>query len=139
MKMKSLLILGFVSTGLLTLLPSFQKKPAFDLKSSITRGREVYVTYCLSCHMDQGEGIEGVYPPLAKSDYLMADKNRAVLQVLYGITGEMTVNGKVYNGQMTGVDIKDEEVSDVINYIRNSFGNKGGAVTPAQVAALRKK
>lgn len=51
----------------------------------------------------------------------------------------MKVNGKVYNGQMTGVDIKDEEVSDVINYIRNSFGNKGGAVTPAQVAALRKK
>jgi nitrite reductase (NO-forming) len=139
MKMKSLLILGFVSTGLLTLLPSFQKKPAFDLKSSITRGREVYVTYCLSCHMDQGEGIEGVYPPLAKSDYLMADKNRAILQVLYGITGEMTVNGKVYNGQMTGVDIKDEEVSDVVNYIRNSFGNKGGAVTPAQVATLRKK
>jgi mono/diheme cytochrome c family protein len=139
MKMKSLLILGFVSTGLLTLLPSFQKKPAFDLKSSITRGREVYVTYCLSCHMDQGEGIEGVYPPLAKSDYLMADKNRAILQVLYGVTGEMTVNGKVYNGQMTGVDIKDEEVSDVVNYIRNSFGNKGGAVTPAQVATLRKK
>ncbi len=137
--MKSLLILGFVSTGLLTLLPSFQKKPAFDLKSSITRGREVYVTYCLSCHMDQGEGIEGVYPPLAKSDYLMADKNRAILQVLYGVTGEMTVNGKVYNGQMTGVDIKDEEVSDVVNYIRNSFGNKGGAVTPAQVATLRKK
>lgn len=137
--MKSLFILGFVSAGLLTVLPSFQKKPAFDLKSSITRGREVYVTYCLSCHMDQGEGIEGVYPPLAKSDYLMADKNRAILQVLYGVTGEMTVNGKVYNGQMTGVDIKDEEVSDVVNYIRNSFGNKGGAVTPAQVTALRKK
>lgn len=139
MNMKSLFILGFVSAGLLTVLPSFQKKPAFDLKSSITRGREVYVTYCLSCHMDQGEGIEGVYPPLAKSDYLMADKNRAILQVLYGVTGEMTVNGKVYNGQMTGVDIKDEEVSDVVNYIRNSFGNKGGAVTPAQVTALRKK
>jgi mono/diheme cytochrome c family protein len=139
MNMKSLLILGFVSTGLLTLLPSFQKKPAFDLKSSITRGREVYVTYCLSCHMDQGEGIEGIYPPVAKSDYLMADKNRAILQVLYGVTGEMTVNGKVYNGQMTGVDINDEQVSDVINYIRNSFGNKGGAVTPAQIAPLRKK
>ncbi len=118
---------------------SLQKKPAFDLKASVARGREVYVSYCISCHLDQGEGIEGVYPPLAKSDYLMADKNRAVRQVLYGATGEMVVNGKKYNMEMTGVDLTDTDASDVVNYIRNSFGNKGGAVTPAEVAALRKK
>lgn len=87
MKLKTILILAFLSTGMLTLLPSFQKNPAFDLKASVTRGREIYVTYCLSCHMDQGEGIEGIYPPVAKSDYLMADKNRAILQVLYGVSG----------------------------------------------------
>ncbi len=138
MKLKSLTPLATcLSVGLA--LMSLQKKPAFDLKASVTRGREVYVSYCISCHLDQGEGIEGVYPPLAKSDYLMADKNRSIRQVLYGATGEMVVNGKTYNTEMMGVDLTDADASDVVNYIRNSFGNKGGAVTPAEVAAQRKK
>lgn len=124
---------------LLTGISAFQKKPAFDLKASIARGRETYITYCLSCHMDQGEGIEGVYPPLAKSDYLKADKNRTIRLILYGMTGEIVVNGKTYNTEMTAVDINDQEVSDVVNYINNSFGNKGGATTTEQVAAQRKK
>ncbi len=139
MKLKSILIISGVSFCSFATLSSFQKMPAFDLKSSITRGRETYVTYCISCHLDQGEGIEGIYPPLAKSDYLMADKNRAIRQIIYGISGEMTVNGKVYNAEMTGVDLNNQEISDVVNYIRNSFGNKGGAVTPEQIAPLRKK
>lgn len=115
---------------------SFKQK--FDLKASITRGADIYVAQCLSCHMDTGEGIEGVYPPLAKSDYLMADKNRSIQQVLYGVSGEITVNGKTYNGDMPGYDLSDEEVSDVLNYIRNTWGNKGAAVTPAEVKAQRK-
>lgn len=139
MNVKKTLLLLTAAGALLITLPSFQKKPAFDLKASMARGRETYITYCLSCHLDQGEGIEGVYPPLAKSDYLMADKNRAVRQILYGASGEMVVNGKTYNLEMTGVEISDQEVSDVMNYIRNSFGNKGGVTTPEQVAALRKK
>ncbi len=139
MSLKNTLLIFVGASSLVLMLASFQKKPAFDLKASMTRGRETYITYCLSCHLDQGEGIEGVYPPLAKSDYLMADKNRAVRQVLYGASGEMVVNGKTYNAEMTGVEISDQEVSDVVNYIRNSFGNKGGSITPQQVSALRKK
>ncbi len=88
--------------------------------------------------MELGEGIEDIYPPLAKSDYLMADKKRSIQQILYGLTGEIKVNGKTYNGEMTGFDMTDQEVSDVVNYIRNSFGNKGGAVTPEEVKAARK-
>lgn len=139
MNLKRLLVFLIGASSLVVFLSSFQKKPAFDLKASITRGREVYITYCLSCHMDQGEGIEGVYPPLAKSDYLVADKNRAIRQVLYGATGEMTVNGKKYNVDMSAVDIGNTEVSDVVNYILNSWGNKGGTITPEHVAAQRKK
>lgn len=113
----------------------------FDLKSSMARGKEVYASYCITCHMENGEGIESVYPPVAKSDYLMADKNRSVLQVMNGVSGEMKVNGVIYNGEMTSFGLSDEEVSDVVNYIRNSFGNKdkGGPVKPADVAALRTK
>jgi mono/diheme cytochrome c family protein len=120
-------------------ISSFQQKQSFDLKASIARGQEVYVAQCLSCHMEKGEGIESVYPPLAKSDYLMADKKRSIEQVLYGISGEIKVNGKTYDMEMTGFDLSDQEASDVLNYIRNSWGNKGAAVTPDEVKALGKK
>ena len=117
---------------------SFQKKQKYDLKASMERGKEVYSTYCMSCHMEQGEGVEDLYPPLAKADYLMADKNRSILQILKGASGEMKVNGKLYNAEMTGFDLSAEETSDVLNYVRNSFGNKGDVITPDQVATFKK-
>jgi mono/diheme cytochrome c family protein len=129
-------ILLFLFTSI-TMLLSFQQKQ-FDMKASMKRGQEIYINYCLSCHLDQGEGIEGVYPPLAKSDYLMADKKRSIDQILNGVKGEIIVNGKTYNLEMPGFDLSDEEVSDVLNYIRNSWGNKGGVVTPTEVKATRK-
>lgn len=134
--MKKLIALCFILTATLTLL-SFQQKPTFDLKASIKRGEEIYLTYCISCHLDQGQGIDEVYPPLAKSDYLMADKKRSIRQVLQGATGEMKVNGKIYNQEMSGFDLTDQEVSDVLNYIRNTWGNKGEAVKPEEVKAAR--
>lgn len=118
---------------------SFQQKPKFNLKESIERGKDIYIANCLTCHLDQGEGIEDLYPPLAKADYLMADKKRSILQVLYGAKGEMKVNGKTYNTEMVGIDLTDQQTSDVLNYIRNSFGNKGAAITPEEVSASRKK
>lgn len=134
---KSFLLSSFVYTC--SLLISFQEKPKFNLKESIERGKDIYITNCLTCHIDQGEGIEDVYPPLAKADYLMADKKRSIQQVLYGATGEMKVNGKIYNTEMSGFALNDQQTSDVLNYIRNSFGNKGSAVTPEEVKGSRKK
>jgi mono/diheme cytochrome c family protein len=129
------------STSILILISfiSFQQKPKFDLAASSERGKEIYLRNCISCHMDQGEGLEGIFPPVANSDYMLADKKRAIQQTLYGANMEMTVNGKVYNGEMNGFDITDEEMSDLMNYIFNSFGNKGGVITPAEVKAARKK
>ncbi len=118
---------------------SFRQEPKFKLKESIERGKDIYIVNCLTCHMDQGEGTDGFYPPLAKSDYLMADKKRSIQQVLYGATGEMKVNGYVYTEPMAGFDFTDEQLSDVLNYVRSSFGNKGSAVTPGEVKAARKK
>jgi mono/diheme cytochrome c family protein len=113
------------------------QQPSFDLKASIARGKEIYTLQCMSCHQENGEGIDGAFPPLAKSDYLMADKKRSVTQVLKGLTGEIKVNGKNYNGDMPALDLTDEEVSDVVNYVRNSWGNKGDAVKPTEVKAQR--
>lgn len=135
--MKKISLALFVGIAVITF--SFQDKPKLDLKASMAKGQEVYTTYCMSCHMEQGEGIEDVYPPLAKSDYLMADKNRMIKQILYGASGPMKVNGKGYNAEMTGFDLSDQEVSNLANYIRNSFGNKGAAITPEEVKAARNK
>ena len=123
----------FITTGSLM---SFQLQK-FDLKASIERGKEVYNIHCITCHMEKGEGLEGAFPPLAKADYLMADKARSITQILKGASGEMTVNGKTYNGEMPAIDLTDEQVSDVLNYVRNSWGNKGAAVTPTEVKAQR--
>lgn len=109
-----------------------------DLKQSMINGKAIYEANCMSCHMESGEGLEGVYPPLSKSDYLMTDKKRAIRQILNGASGPMKVNGKTYEGEMPGFPLTDEEVSDVMNYILNSFGNKGSVVTTAEVGAVRK-
>ncbi len=117
---------------------SFRPWQTFDLKSSITRGQEVYITYCLSCHLQEGVGIENLYPPLAKSDYLMSDKKRSIQQVLYGANEAMTVNGKSYTTPMPGFELTDDQASDVLNYIRNSWKNKGSAITPGDIKSSRK-
>lgn len=134
--MKLFIALGAVAASFVV-FSAFRQKPSFDLKASITRGKEVYATYCITCHMENGEGIESVYPPLAKADYLMADKKRSIMITLKGLSGEIKVNGVTYNADMTSFDLTDQEVSDVLNYIRNSFGNKGDAVKPDDVKLLR--
>ena len=111
----------------------------FDLNASVARGRTVYNTQCVTCHQEKGDGVKDVYPPLAKSDYLMADKARSIGTVVNGASGEITVNGMKYDGEMLSVDLPDEQVSDVLNYVRNSWGNKGEPVKPEEIAPLRKQ
>lgn len=132
--MKSIIRILFLATFAASLFSFTQN---FDLKASMERGKEIYTANCVTCHMQNGEGIDGVYPPLAKSDYLMEDKTRAIKQVFEGAIGSMTVNGIKYNGFMTGFPLNDEEVSDVLNYIRNSWDNKGEIVLPEEVKAAR--
>jgi mono/diheme cytochrome c family protein len=86
----------------------------------------------MSCHMPEGKGLEGVFSPLAKSDQL-ADKNRLVKVILRGVRGPLKVNGVVYTGEMAGLGLTDEQVSDVLNYVRNTWGNKGASIRPEEV------
>jgi len=111
-----------------------------SLAQSIKRGKEVYTGYCMSCHMSQGEGLQAVYPPLAKSDYLLKDPKRVIGIILDGQRGEITVNGQKYNVEMPAQNyLTDEQIADVINYSTNNWGNKSKVViTPAQVKAGRK-
>jgi nitrite reductase (NO-forming) len=136
--MRGFTIITLFIIATISLMAFRETTQKFDLKASIERGKEVYNSQCITCHMEKGEGLEGAFPPLAKSDYLMADKKRAVKQILEGVSGDMVVNGVTYNGEMPAIDLTDEQVSDVLNYVRNSWGNKGGAVTPTEVKAERK-
>lgn len=109
-------------------------------KESIDRGHQVYLNNCISCHMENGEGVEGTFPPLTKNEYITGDTKRLISIILQGQTGEITVNGKAYNMEMPAQShLSDEEVADVLNYIRNSWGNKAKKpIAAAEVTALRK-
>lgn len=116
-------------------LQSFNQN--FDLKGSIARGKSTYNTQCASCHMEDGNGIEGVFPPLAKSDYL-TDKNRLVKVISTGLRGPIVVNGVNYDGEMPGNKLTDKQVADVLNYIRNSWGNQAKAILPNEIQTADK-
>ena len=105
--------------------------------SKFAAGEAVYAKTCIACHQVNGKGIKGVFPPLASSDYLLEDVNRAIAQVIHGSEGEITVNGVLYSGVMPAQTITDEEVRDVINYILNSWGNDGGTVTLKEIHAQK--
>ena len=104
----------------------------------MAKGKQVFMQTCFVCHMMNGEGIPNQIPPLAKSDYLMADKHRAIRIVLGGQSGELTVNGKKYNSIMAPLNhLSDEEVANVLTYVKNSFGNSGPVVSPEEVRRIR--
>jgi len=115
------------------------KEQSNELKASMERGKGVYdgAGLCTVCHMAEGQGMPGAFPPLAKSDYLMADVDRSIKIVIEGLNGEIEVNGTTYNGAMQPSGLDDQDIADVLNYVRNSWGNKGDMVTKAMVAKVR--
>jgi nitrite reductase (NO-forming) len=102
------------------------------------KGKKIYESTCLACHQTDGKGIASVFPPLAKSDYLLSDKKRAIRQVINGSSEEMVVNGETYNAAMPPQGLSDKEVVEVMNYILNSWGNEGGEITIKDVQNVQK-
>jgi mono/diheme cytochrome c family protein len=133
----SVLFLSIMTNWLL--LSCGDSKSDQELAASLKQGARVYRSKCLTCHMANGKGVPSVYPPLAGSDYLLADQERAIRQILYGAQGEMIVNGQIYNGLMPAPNLSDQETADVLNYILNSWGNQSEIVTAPEVAKQRKK
>ncbi len=107
-------------------------------------GGEIYTGKCASCHGADGQGVGGQFPPLAQSEWVDTDteenRNRHIQLVLEGLKGEIKVKGVTYNGVMQPWFnvLNDEEVAEVVNHERTSWGNNGGTVTPDDVAAIRK-
>lgn len=114
----------------------YQKKP---LEQSITDGKEVYQDFCIQCHLDTGMGVSGVFPPLAKSDYLANNVDLSIRALKYGMSGPIIVNGEEYNGVMQEQGLDDVEIADVMNYILNNWGNEfKKMITEEKVASINK-
>ncbi len=128
--------------GTIQTLPGEAATPepkANTLEERIQMGKTVFSKTCLACHQDNGSGVKGAFPPLAKSDYLNADPVRAISIILHGKTGEVIVNGDKYNGIMPAQSLSNEEVANVLTYVYSSWGNKKQEIKPEQVQKVRGK
>lgn len=103
----------------------------------IEKGKAIYNKNCVTCHQASGQGVPSVFPPLAKSDYLNADVNRAIKQIIKGATGPMIVNGKKYNTPMPAQTLNDQQIADVLTYVYGSWGNSNKIITPEMVKSQR--
>jgi len=109
------------------------------LKESIKRGNAVYSDFCISCHLPNGEGVQNIYPPLANSDYLKANRHASIKGLKYGLKGEITVNGLQYNKYMPPMGLSADEIADVMNFSNHSWGNTyGNIVTVKEVSEIKK-
>ncbi|MBP1473207.1 nitrite reductase, copper-containing [Frateuria sp. MAH-13] len=108
-------------------------------EEQIAAGKQLFTGTCSVCHQANGEGLPGVFPPLAKSDYLSKqDKNHLISIPLHGLTGKITVNGKDYDSVMPPMSqLTDDEVANLLTYVLNSWGNPGGQVSKEEVAKVR--
>ncbi|MBP8256970.1 MAG: nitrite reductase, copper-containing [Opitutaceae bacterium] len=127
-----------------------QEKIAAAIKSNPTianltkevqmaKGKQIYMQNCFACHLPTGEGIAGVFPPLAKSDFMMADRERAIRIVLKGLNGPITVNGQAYNGVMPPQSeiLNEEQMADVLTYVTNMWGNSADAYTVDEIRKVK--
>jgi mono/diheme cytochrome c family protein len=109
-------------------------------KASIERGKTVYTTYCLACHQADGSGVPRMNPPLNKTQYVTGDKKKLINILLKGLDEEIEIAGEYYSNPMPShAHLTDQEIADVLTYVRNSFGNKSSGIAKNEVTAERKK
>ncbi len=116
--------------------PKAAANPA--LIASLTRGAVVYKNVCITCHMADGGGVPNMNPPLTKTEYVLGDKSRLAHIVLAGLAEPIEIDGNDYKQHMPAqAYLTDQQVADVLTYVRNNFGNKASAVQVAEVKAVR--
>ena len=125
----------------LVLLNSFtQPKPVN--KVVMARGKQVYETVCMACHQIDGQGIPRMAPTLVKTKWVLGDKKKIIQFVLKGLPGgEIEIDGETFANAMPPQEntLTDQQIADVLTYVRNSFGNKASGVSAAEVKSMRKR
>ena len=111
-------------------------------KEPVNPGKELYVKNCQQCHMANGKGLEEVYPPLAGSAWPVKEFSIPVRIVLHGLKGELTVQGVKYGAMQMEPHkdkLNDQEIAEVLNFVRTSWGNTGAEISIDQVKQVRDK
>lgn len=109
-------------------------------KESLMAGKKVYDTYCLPCHMANGLGAPGMNPPLAGTDYVLGDKERLIKVILNGLNEPIEINGEIYQNVMAShAFLSDQQIADVLTFVRQSFGNNASEITVSEVQSVRAK
>lgn len=121
-----------------TLLTALAATPALAQDAAAEHpGKAAYAT-CMACHQANGQGLPGVFPPLAESEWVNGPAENLIRIQLRGLMGEITVKGVKYNSVMPpNAAMTDQQIADVLTYIRSNFGNKADAVTPEMVKKYR--
>ena len=143
--MKKIIILSFLFVPFALLMSNTSKDVAKEnfitgVQQSKTTGEKIFKKYCISCHMADGSGVPHMNPPLIQTKYVLGEKEDLIKIILNGI-GNVEINGETYTNKMPPLKkiLKDQQIADVLTYVRNSFGNKAPAVTVTEVKAVRSK
>jgi mono/diheme cytochrome c family protein len=103
------------------------------------RGKAVYTQYCMPCHQVDGSGVPNLNPPLINTPYVLGSKATLVQILVKGLNKGVEIDGDYYGNPMPAQVLSDQQVSDVLSFVRNSFGNKATSVSVAEVKALKAK
>ncbi len=136
-----LLLAGFVLLITIAMVPAEKQAATADIKASLAKGKTIYVQRCLVCHQKDGGGVPHLNAPLDGASAVVAnDKAKLIRIVLKGMTERVELDGEYYSNNMTPHnDLNDQQVADVLTYVRNSWTNKASAVTAAEVKTVRAK
>nr|WP_249665248.1 cytochrome c [Mucilaginibacter sp. Bleaf8] len=106
--------------------------------AAIANGKAIYTQNCLTCHQADGAGVQNMNPPLIKTTYVLGDKTRLIKIVLNGFNEDVEINGETYSNAMPSfAHLTNQQIADVLTYVRNNFGNKAATVTVADVNKIR--
>lgn len=128
-----------ITALMVVMLLMAQTKPSASSKETImANGSKVYKMYCLACHQADGGGVPHLNPPLINTAFVLGDKKDLVEIIIKGKKEPVEIDGEVYNNPMPPqVLLNDQQIADVLSYVRNSFGNKASMVSVAEVKKVR--
>lgn len=135
--MTKLVALAFVASVVAATAAASGAEP---VSRRISAGAKIFAANCTGCHGANGVGQPGIFPSLVANPYESGDAKRVIHTVKFGLTGKIVAKGVKYDGIMpawTGT-LTDEQIADVISFVRTTWGNKGSVVTVAQVRAVKK-
>jgi len=129
--MKQIILAGFC----IAFLAVSAQQPA---QTSKQRGAALYKQYCLTCHQADGSGVPKLNPPLIKTSWVSGEKTKLIKWVLQGSVEKVEIDGENYANNMPAQNyLTDQQIADVLTYVRGSFGNKASAITPTEVKTVR--